>query len=79
MQEFVSVHMGQSVRLTTPYLDAARGIYTVIYVYRNGWLGVVSHIGGRRYDVPGHICRPVDAAANTAKSQVDLSLQHAEG
>ena len=51
---------GQIVRLTTPYRDAARGIYTVVYMYRNGWLGVVSHSDGRRHDVPRHVCRQVE-------------------
>ena len=60
MQHFVDVRMGQTVRLTTPYLDAARGIYSVIYVYRNGWLGIASREDGRRFDVPGHLCRQLD-------------------
>lgn len=68
------IHRGQTVRLMSPYLDAARGIYTVVYIYRNGWLGLVSHSGGRRYDAPGHLCRPVDAAASSTKRQSDLSL-----
>lgn len=61
------IRRGQTVRLTTPYFDAERGIYTVIYVYRNGWLGVVSHDDRRQYDVPIFVCRPV--AANTRKAK----------
>ena len=53
---------GQIVRLTMPYRDAERGIYTVVYMYRNGWLGVVSHSDGRRYDVPRQVCRQVEIA-----------------
>ncbi len=53
---------GQTIRLTTPYRDADRGIYTVVYVYRNGWLGVSSHRDGRNYDVPAHVCRLVEVA-----------------
>lgn len=50
---------GQTVRLMMPYLDAARGIYTIVYVYSNGWLGVLAHSDGQHYDVPAHICRPI--------------------
>lgn len=57
---------GETVRLTMPYLDAERGAYTVVYIYRNGWLGVVSHSNGRHYDVPRHVCRQVE----TAKAKV---------
>ena len=53
---------GQMVRLTTPYCDAERGIYTVVYVYRNGWLGVVARSDGRRFDVPRQVCRQVETA-----------------
>ena len=62
MQHFVDLRVGQRVRLTTPYLDAARGIYTVIYIYRNGWIGIISRENGRRFDVPGHLCRQVELA-----------------
>lgn len=48
---------GSVVRLTTPYLDAERGVYSVIYVYSNGWLGVRSHSTGARFDVPAYLCR----------------------
>lgn len=68
------IHWGQTIRLMSPYFDAARGIYTVVYVYRNGWLGVVSQANGRQYDVPGHLCRPVAVAAKSGKRQSDLSL-----
>lgn len=54
---------GHIVRLTTPYYDAARGIYTIVYLYRNGWLGVVSRSDGRRYDLPRRLCRRVGAEA----------------
>ena len=53
---------GHIVRLTMPYGDAERGIYTVVYMYRNGWLGVVSHSNGRQYDVPRQVCRQVEIA-----------------
>ncbi|MCY3915444.1 MAG: hypothetical protein OXG49_05470 [Chloroflexi bacterium] len=56
------LRQGQMVRLTMPYRDAERGIYIVVYIYRNGWLGVVSHSDGRRYNVPRHVCRPVEMA-----------------
>ena len=58
---------GNVVRLTMPYLNAERGIYTVIYVYSNGWLGVRSHSTGERYDVPAFLCRQVEtkSAENT--------------
>ncbi len=78
MQVAGDIHAGQTVRLMSPYLDAARGIYTVVYIYRNGWLGVISHSGRRRYDVPGHLCRQVDTAASSLKRQSDLSLWRAE-
>ena len=68
------IHTGQTVRLMSPYFDAARGIYAVVYVYRNGWVGVVSYANGRRYNVPGYLCRPVDVTANSGKRQSDLSL-----
>ena len=55
----VAVMRGQIVRLTLPYWDAQRGLYTVEYVYRNGALSVLSHADRRRYEVPAHICRPV--------------------
>jgi len=57
---------GQIVRLTTPYFNAERGIYTVVFIYRTGWLGVVSHSDGSRYNVPRHLCRQVE----TAEAQV---------
>lgn len=53
------LRLGQIVRLTTPYFDARRGIYRVVFIYRNGWLGVVSQSDGRRFDVPAHVCRQV--------------------
>ena len=56
------LRQGQMVRLTMPYRDAERGIYIVVYIYRNGWLGVVSHSDGRRYNVPRHVCRQVEMA-----------------
>ena len=52
---------GQTVRLTTPYLDAERGHYKVVFVYSNGWLGLVSPADGRLSNVPAHICRQVEA------------------
>ena len=58
-----SMSVGQIVRLTTPYLNAARGIYTVVYVYSNGWLGVVSHSDRHNYDVPAYVCRLVETNA----------------
>lgn len=70
MRHFVDLRMGQTVRLTTPYLDAARGIYTVIYVYRNGWLGIVSREDGRRFDVPGHLCRQLDASYTNVERSI---------
>ena len=54
---------GQVVRLTTPYWDAARGVYTVAYVYRNGSLSLLSHADGRRYEAPARICRRVSLGA----------------
>ena len=60
MQVAENIGWGQTVRLTTAYRDAERGVYFVIYVYRNGWLGVVSRANGRRFNVPGYICRHVD-------------------
>ena len=59
MQNRETLSAGMIVRLTTPYLNARRGLYHVIYVYRNGWLGVESRRDGRRFDVPAYICRPV--------------------
>lgn len=59
-----TISSGQTVRLTTPYFDAARGLYTVIYVYSNDWLGVISHVDGQRYDVPSFVCRAIEM--NTA-------------
>ncbi len=53
---------GAVVRLTVPYREAARGAYTIVYIYRNGWLGVVSRSDGRRYDVPAYICRVIATA-----------------
>lgn len=55
-----TIMSGQVVRLTTPYLNAERGLYTVVYVYSNGWLGVVSHHDGQGYDVPPFVCRPIE-------------------
>ena len=60
MQSDDLVSRGTIVRLTTPYLDADRGLYTVVYVYRNGWLGLESQRDGQRYDVLAYLCRPVD-------------------
>ncbi len=54
---------GQIVRLTTRYMDAERGIYTVVYVYSNGWLGLASQRDGRCYDAPAHICRLIAPGA----------------
>lgn len=54
-----TIQSGQFVRLTTPYCDAQRGVYQVIYVYSNGWLGVISNSNGQRYDVPSYLCRAV--------------------
>lgn len=54
---------GQRIRLTSSYWEAERGVYQVIYVYRNGWLGVVSPTSGRQFDVPAHICRQISPAA----------------
>ncbi len=56
-----TISSGQTVRLTTPYFEAERGIYTVVYVYSNGWLGVISCKNGQRYDVPSYVCRVVQA------------------
>ncbi len=55
---------GHTVRLTNSYLEAKRGYYTVVYVYTNGWLGLVSHRDGRNYDIPAHICRLIEASTN---------------
>ncbi len=55
-------HLGQVLRLTMPYFAAERGFYTIVYFYRNGWLGLISQRDGRRYNVPRHICRPVETA-----------------
>lgn len=57
MQLDATVSRGQIVRLTSPYWDAPRGLYTVEYVYRNGSLSVISRADGRRYEVPVYICR----------------------
>ncbi len=59
-----SILSGQTVRLSMPYLEADRGIYTVVYVYNNGWLGVLSHSNGRSYDVPAFVCRPIETKAD---------------
>ena len=74
MQVVGDIQSGQTVRLMSPYLEAARGIYTVVYIYRNGWLGVVAHSGRRHYDVPGHLCRQVDTAASSLTRRSDRSL-----
>ena len=79
MQHGMDFRAGHTVRLTTPYYDAARGIYTVLYVYRNGWLAVVSHRDERRYDVPERLCRQVATSASPASQQRRVSLQQAEG
>jgi len=55
-----TISSGQLVRLTMPYFDAQRGVYTVVYVYSNGWLGVISCANGQRYDVPAFVCRAVE-------------------
>ena len=60
MQPGAQLRRGQVVRLTSPYWDAERGLYTVEFIYRNGTLSVVSHTDGRRHEVPARICRPVD-------------------
>ena len=57
MQAGGELACGAVVRLMTPYREAARGLYTIVYIYRNGWLGVVSRRDGRRYNVPVYICR----------------------
>lgn len=51
---------GVTVRLTTPYLDAKRGLYLVAYVYRNGWLCLLAEGDGRRFHVPARLCRQVE-------------------
>ena len=65
---------GQFVRLTTPYYDAPRGIYTIVYLYRNGWLGVVSRSHGRRYNLPRRLCRRVGMDAAQGKGRRADSL-----
>ncbi len=57
---------GQTVRLTTPYLDAERGLYIVAFVYSDGWLGLVSQSDGRQFNVPAHICRQVESVVGKA-------------
>ena len=52
-----SVRSGSVIRLTTPYMDATRGNYAVVHVYRNGWLGIQSLSNGLRHDVPAYLCR----------------------
>ena len=59
MHGYGELRIGATVRLMTPYRDAPRGLYDIIFVYRNGWLGVVSRVSGRRYNVPAHICRVI--------------------
>ena len=66
MQAANDIGRGQAIRLTMPYCDAERGMYTVIYVYRNGWLSVVSRADGRRFDVPVYVCRQVDTPVKNA-------------
>ncbi len=62
---------GQTVRLTMPYLEAERGIYAVVYVYRNGWLCVQAHRDGARHNVPAQVCRQVETQVKSgAQSQV---------
>ncbi len=51
---------GRIVRLVMPYRGAGRGIYMVVYVYRNGWLGVVARGDGGPCDVPPQVCRLVE-------------------
>ena len=63
MHEGNTILSGQVVRLATPYLDAGRGIYTVVYVYSNGWLGVLLHSNGQSYDVPAFVCRSIEGRA----------------
>ncbi len=65
-----SLACGTVVRLTTPYRDAKRGIYTVIYLYSNGWYGVRSHGNGESYSVPAFVCRPVDARSSDTATAV---------
>lgn len=59
MQVNSELTCGAVVRLTMPYREAARGSYIIVYIYRNGWLGVVSRRDGRRYNVPAYICRVI--------------------
>lgn len=62
MQAVSELDCGAIVRLTMPYREAARGLYTIVYIYRNGWLGVASGRDGRRYNVPAYICRVIATA-----------------
>ena len=57
MQRIGELTRGATVRLMTPYREAARGLYTIVYIYRNGWLGVISQRNGRSYNVPVYVCR----------------------
>ncbi|MCY4466036.1 MAG: hypothetical protein OXE46_10910 [Chloroflexi bacterium] len=59
MQTDGELSCGAVVRMTTPYREAARGPYIIVYIYRNGWLGLVSRRDGRRYNVPAFICRVI--------------------
>ena len=63
MQSLDSPAAGETVRLTMTYHKAQRGNYTVVYVYSNGWLGLLSHQDGRNYDAPAHICRLIESSA----------------
>ena len=59
MQPSAEYKRGQIIRLTTPYWDAGRGLYTVDFVYRNGSLCLLAHVDGRRFDAPAYLCRLV--------------------
>ena len=62
MQPNAEFLCGAVVRLMTPYRDAGRGLYTIVYIYRNGWLCLVSQRDGRRFNVPAFLCRVVASA-----------------
>ncbi len=62
MQANGELACGAVVRLMMPYREATRGLYIIVYIYRDGWLGVVSRRDGRSFNVPAFICRVIAGA-----------------
>ncbi len=70
-----AISAGAIVRLTLPYLDAKPGVYRVLFVYSNGWLGLESRSDQRRHNIPAHICRLIAIADSANDSQAQDALK----